>query len=264
MKAVFFIAQLNIQGAAPVRHYLDFFHKTIAINKHYFSKTILYTTLGTPIDPSIGVDLIIPLFSVHHQFMHYMRVLSWLKYVESALFDCDTLLMDADVVMNRPCDEIFQNDFAVAFSLYNTVNFDLPFRAGVIFLKHTQKQRICFHMKQILAIAERKIREKETRFGFKDANGTINRNILSGHWGLDERAIIAYIQKQGVSLKEIEPQEFVKITDDISVFGDYYNFSCKEHMPLEWPSASILHFTGLSKPSIDDYCRKLNELTKPA
>lgn len=257
MKAVFFYAPLQIRGASILYDYFKSLRKTIEVNKKYFKKTILYTTVGTKIDPSVDADLIIPIFSIHQQLVHYMRVLSWVHYVKSDLFDSDTLLLDADIVINRPFDEIFQQDFALGFTMHSTVN------AGVIFLKHAHKERICFHMKQILAVAERYKSVTETRFGFRDEDGVLWNKILSGHWGVDERSLITYLSEQGIDPKDIGSNEVKKITEDFTVFGDYYNLSCKKYMPLEWPSASILHFTGIKKIGLNEYCRKLLELAKP-
>ncbi len=69
------------------------------------------------------------------------RLMNWilaaqLAFIESPLFDCESVLFSPDALINKPLDKVFELDFDVAFT--DRDNKKYPINNGVIFLKPAQ------------------------------------------------------------------------------------------------------------------------------
>lgn len=256
MKGIFFFAQLPSIEKMD-QYFFNLLKTTLSINKHYLDETILYTTESTEVPTDLGVDKIVRLPSRHRHYPHYMRVMSWLAYLESVLFDADTVFLDADVVFHRRVDEAFNNNFALAFCATPSEKSFSNINAGCIFAKLEKKQQTIHHARKLLQIANEQRLAKDPRFPqFKTA----------GVWGVDEMCINTYLEgyarQKNTDFRQValsmKFDDFIEFADDISLFGEKYNADPRKLGKSVWQTASILHFNGFQKKEMFEYCKLIN------
>ena len=246
MKAIFFYSEFPTNLPGGFMDYLEVAKLTIPVNRRYWDYSIVYSTLGTKINRDVGFNRNIPIAHPEKELTHYIRVLSWLFYLESKNFDQDTVFLDSDVIINKDFKHVFENDFALAFSAYQTHFERSPINAGVFFAKHARKEEAINHLRKIVKGATLDRFSKDMRF---------KPPTTAGVWGVDEICLTKYlntIAKADLAIKLDEfaaglgSNEFRPMTQGISLFGYNYNMATKNHDPSLWPSATILHFRGIS------------------
>lgn len=245
MKAVFFYSDFPLQKRKSESDYLDIVKMTLKVNSRYFDAAILYTTLGTIVDQNLGFNKIIPFFSTQLYLTHYVRVLTWLHYIQSDEFDQDTIFLDADVILNKDVRDVFDNDFCLAFSACQPDGSESLINAGVFFANHVQKDQAILHMKKIVKCATLHRFDKDPRFPLTPS---------AAIWGLDEKSVTEYLRLITKRNRQIDItnvvlslglKEFRPLTDGISLFGVNYNLKAKDYDRSLWSQAAILHFCGL-------------------
>ena len=256
MRAVFFFAPSPTQPQMAA-DYLRFLSASLKINRRYFDKALLYTYESAPIPERMDIDEIIRLPSRHRHFMHYLRVVSWAHYLGSDRFDADSVFLDADVVLNRGLDEVFDNDFALAFAAMPSAKSYSCINTGVIFARKAEKQVAFAHAEKLAQVAGELRLMKEPRFPqFKSA----------GVWGVDEMCVYQYLDDKArarhTTLRDIVAtigfDQFSGFGEGISLFGGKFNSDYRKVDESEWNRPSALHFQGFPKSKLFEYCEKLS------
>jgi hypothetical protein len=254
MQAVFFFVPCpDLPHLAA--EYLEQLAATLKINRKYFKRTLLYSSETATIPSSIKIDDVIRLPSQHQYFPHFMRVMSWSHYLGSDRFDADTVFLDADVVLNREIDEVFGNDFALAYTAYPSAKSFSCINTGVIFAKKAEKQVACMHAERLLKIAEELRFVKDPRF---------RQYKVAGVWGVDEMCIYNYLddlaKARNTTLREVVTavsfDQFSSFSDGISLFGSKFNADYRSLSESEWNKPSAIHFMGHPKTKLFKYCHK--------
>jgi len=234
---------------------------TLSINRKYFDYSILYTTENTQIPPDTRFDAVIRMHSRYRYYPHFMRVMSWLEYMESTLFDCDTVFLDADVVFHRRIDEVFKETFGLAFCATPSPRTYSNVNSGCIFAKYANRQKAQIHAKNLFEIAKTQRLIPEPRFPqFKYA----------GIWGGDEMCINTYLEElakqKNMSLRDlclsVKFDSCFNLSDDVALFGAKYCSDPRSIDRSKWPSASILHFAGPQKEAMFQYCSQLDLISR--
>ncbi len=256
MKGIFFFAKLP----GDERLSEEFFRQlrtTLKINGQYLEQSILYTTENAEIPSDLGIDVVVKMSSRYRHYPHFVRVTSWLAYLESDLFDRDSAFLDADLVFHRRVDEVFGNRFALAFCANPSTKFEYSnINAGCIFAKHEGKQKAIQHARNLVRIANDQRLDKEPRFPLIKSAGV---------WGVDEMCINTYLgefaEKRQSSLRQIALSigfdDFIEFEDGISLFGAKYNADPRKVDESKWSAASILHFNGPQKDRMYEYCESV-------
>jgi hypothetical protein len=243
MKAVFFCAPFLSLKADLFGMQEAIIRMTLPINRKYFESTVLYTTLGTHVDPDLGFDEVIPIASPYHMLTHYMRVSSWHHYLASDRFDRDTVFLDYDLIVNRPFQEVFDHDYALAFTASDSKKTNSRINTGCILAKHSGKEKAIFHAKKIMDIAFQQRMDYDVRYP---------KIPHVGAWGGDERSVNTYLsalaKSEQQSLRKIVASvgfdEFRPLKDGITLFGIKYNCKVGYLDEADWGKPTILHFCG--------------------
>ncbi len=182
--------------------------------------------------------------------------MSWVHYLGTEHFETDTVFLDADIVLNRQIDEVFDNDFALAFASVPSPKTYSRINTGVIFAKKAEQKVAHMHAQKLLLIAEDLRLVKEPRFPqFQSA----------GVWGVDEMCVNVYLNElaraKNSTLPEVAEsikfEEFRSFDDGISLFGPRFNADYRYLEESEWTKPSVLHFPGQPKPKLFEYCKNL-------
>jgi hypothetical protein len=240
--------------------YLEYITATLKVNRKYFERVLMYSLEGVSLPSDLAIDSVITLPSRYRHYPHFMRVLSWEHYFRSEFFTRDSVLLDADVVLNRPLEEVFDRSFSVAFSAMPGSRRHVPnyscVSGGVIFAKKTGQDAAVRHSSALTRIAEDLRLVKDPRFPqFKSA----------GVWGLDEMALNAYLENatklNDRSLREVSESigfdGFVDLGEGISLFGRKFNADYRSLAESEWDKPSVLHFGGYPKTKLFEYCNQI-------
>jgi hypothetical protein len=241
---VFFFAPMPDGGETA---FWSYFADTLSVNRRYLDRTILYVPEHTNVP--VKVDVIVHMSSRQRHYPHFMRVQSWLEYVQSPLFDGDTVFLDADMVLNRPLGaEYFGHDYALAFNTVPSVKSWSFVNAGIILARIARKPEAIACMRSIVAIAERLKWEKDPRYPYKCA----------GVFGLDELCLAAYLgQDIRDEAAQLPADEFRQLADKpVQIFGRDFNTDARSLPSERWPQQRIMHFVANSKEWIADYCSK--------
>ena len=259
MNAVFFYVPLDT--ARDKTGYFRQLAATLPVNRPHFRKTLLYTSRGATIPDGVAMDTVVRLDSDETQYPHYLRVVSWLEYLESPLFDADSVLLDADVVLNRPLDDAFKEDFSLAFSAMPSDKAYSCINTGVILARHARKAEAISIMRQVVDIATRLKLVPDPRFPMMKS---------SGRWGLDELCLNQYFEErageQHTSLRAVaETIEYDEIRrvfgTSAALSGEKFNTDARYLEESLWHQPSGLHFPGQPKDKLFDYCAALEERT---
>ena len=257
MNAVFFYVPLDTE-----RDKTGYFRQLAAalpVNRPHFRKTLLYTSRGATIPDGAGMDTVVRLDSNETQYPHYMRVVSWLAYLESSLFDADSAFLDADVVLNRPLDDAFKQDFSLAFSAMPSEKAYSCINTGVILARHARKAEAISIMREVANVATRLKLVPDPRFPMMKS---------SGRWGLDELCLNHYFEEraseQHASLRAVaESIEFDEIRcvfgTSAALSGEKFNTDARYLDESLWHQPSGLHFPGQPKDKLYEYCAALGK-----
>ncbi len=257
MNAVFFYVPLD--NERDKTGYFDQLAATLPINRRYFSKIVMHTSQGAVIPDNFDFDAVVRLDSSETQYPHYMRVMSWLDYLESPLFDANTVFLDADVVLNRAVDEVFDQNFCLAFSAMPSQKSYSCINTGVIFASHARKTEAISAMREVFEIATRLKLVPDPRFPMMKT---------AGRWGLDEMCLNQYLEEKAIrgnasvrataediGFGEIRPF----FGTSVALAGAKYNADARSLAENLWHSASALHFPGRPKDKLFEYCAMLSE-----
>jgi len=253
MQAVFFFIPFPDRPDIAA-NYLQYLAATLRINRKYFKKTLLYSSEATTFPANLRIDEVIRLPSQYQDFPHFMRVMSWLHYLDSDCFDTDTVFLDADVVVNRELNEVFENDFALAFTARPSTTYSC-IDTGVIFARRAEKRVAIAHAEGLFRIAELVRLQKDLRYPNVE---------FAGIWGGDELCAYLYLNniaaKRNTTLREVVTavsfDEFKSFGEGISFFGGKFNVDYRNLSESEWNTPLAIHFPGVPKTKLFEYCER--------
>jgi hypothetical protein len=257
MNAVFFYVPLD--NERDKTGYFRQLAATLPVNQPHFRRTLLYTSRGAAIPEGAGMGTVVRLESNETQYPHYMRVVSWLEYLESSLFDADSVFLDADVVLNRSLDDAFREDFSLAFSAMPSDKAYSCINTGVILARHARKTEAISIMRQVADAATRLKLVPDPRFPMMKS---------SGRWGLDELCLNHYFEErareQRTTLRAVaESIEFDEIRcvfgTSAALSGEKFNTDARYLDESLWHRPSGLHFPGQPKDKLYEYCASLEK-----
>lgn len=262
MNAVFFYVPLD-----ATRDKFGYFRQlaaTLPFTRRYFDRVILYTSRDAAIPAGLAIDDVARLDSTETDYPHFMRVLSWLDYLESPRFNADSALLDADIVLQRPILEAFAAPFALAFSAMPSEKSYSCISGGAIFARHERKAEAVDVMREIVRTAEQLKLVLDPRYPLMKT---------SGRWGLDELCLNRYLEQllaresgnlrslaQDVGFDEFQPLSGAPV----ALFGKKYNADARSIDRSDWHSPSLLHFGGPSKEWMYPYCAALEDQASDA
>lgn len=262
MHAIFFYVPFD--GYLDEAGYFTQLAATLPVNKQYFERIVLYTCEGAEIPDGLAIDTIVRLPSRQRRYPHFMRVQSWLHFLDSPDFETDTVFLDADVVITRPIAEVFARSFSLALSARPSLKTDGCISAGVIFAKHERKSEAAAHMEKIVGIAE------SLKFA---ANKRFPLTEFMGRWGVDELCLERYLgqfaERRNENLNEVtKTLGFDEIrpvfNTSITLLGKKFNNTdartCTEDL---LKSSSVLHFGGRPKDRLFECCARLAAASRP-
>jgi hypothetical protein len=187
-----------------------------------------------------------------------MRVLSWLDYLESPRFDADSMLLDADIVLQRPVQEAFATPFALAFSAMPSEKSYSCISGGVILARHERRSEGVAVMREIVRTAEQLKLAPDPRYPLMKT---------AGRWGLDELCLNRYLEQllaqgsgnlrsvtEGIGFDEFQSMPGTPV----ALFGKKFNADARSIDRSDWHRPSLLHFGGNSKEWLYPYCAALS------
>jgi hypothetical protein len=255
MNAVFFYVPLD-----ATRDKFGYFQQlaaTLPFARRCFNRIILYTSRDAAIPAGLAIDTVVRMESTETDYPHFMRVLSWLEYLESPHFDADSVLLDADIVLQRRIEEAFATPFALAFSAMPSNKSYSCISGGVILARHERKPEAVAVMREIFQMAEQLKLMPDPRYPLMKT---------SGRWGLDELCLNRHLEQRlpqnGRNLRsfaeDIGFEEFQPMPGTpVALFGKKYNADARSVDRSDWHKPSLLHFGGPSKEWLYPYCEAL-------
>jgi hypothetical protein len=150
-------------------------------------------------------------------------------YIESPLFDCDSVFIDPDVLVVRPIDDVFDMDFDIAFTERDVKGDEI--NTGVVFVKPHKKDQLIGFFNELRKKSRNYPYNKQTWFG-------------------DQKAVNDVLRETGDKYGDLK---IIRIPCDI------WNASpCIEKTPEKLErnrkmaaEARIMHFKGYRKSLMD-------------
>lgn len=110
-----------------------------------------------------------------------------LSYIESELFDCNSVFFSPDALICRPLDDIFDLSFDLA--LTHRKNKKWPINNGVIYMKPKNKEKIANYWKQAIALCAAYPVDAQKWYGDQQSLGDLVESNKHSELGLNLRLL---------------------------------------------------------------------------
>jgi len=228
--------------------FFDQLNASLYFNRRLFNKIIIYSTVSVPKYIEEKVDKVIILSVSSLESTHLNRVISWKEYSKSDDFDQDTIYADADIIFNNNFKEIINNNiFSLCFLASPSPKSFSCINAGIILLKHSNKDDIFLIFNKILKIAKKIKNIADPRFP------SIGKSAI---WGLDEMCLFNFfndlIEKKNLPLRNyieslnLNFPDIIKIDDKVSLMHLNYSIPSNKLINInDYKNYPSVHFSGV-------------------
>jgi hypothetical protein len=143
--------------------------KACASVKKFGHETVL---IGSPVDGA-EVDHFIPSGKEVEPLLAIWILYARQSYIESPLFDCNSVFIDPDVLLVRSIDDVFDRDFDIAFTEREVKGDEI--NTGVVFIKPDNKDALIGLFEELRKKCRSYPYNKQTWFGDqKSVNDILN------------------------------------------------------------------------------------------
>lgn len=209
--------------------YLELMRMAFASAKLFKCETILVTSAGI----SIGQDATIKVPHAGENVLMPAILEAQKAYIDSALFDSNSILFSPDALVARPPGLVFTKPFDLAVTQGTSMEY--PINNGVIYIKPNAKEHLSQLWSDMIARCKSYEPERQKWYGDQKAMGEIIAEANDKPYGLKVMRLVAMRYN--------------------AIFS--HNRPWCDYDDLIWNTAYVFHFKGERKARMAEFWEKI-------